>query len=107
MSEERYNQSSLAARLGIETPTLVHIIDRMETLGLLRREASDRDRRQKYITITEKGLALATEIEGEVVGMRDEMLEGLSDVEIQSGIRLFEQIVANAERLRSASRSGS
>lgn len=96
MAEERYNQRSLASRLGIETPTLVHILDRMESLGLLRREPDDRDRRQKHVAITPAGLALAAEIEGEVVAMRQEMLQGLAPAELQAGIGLLEKILANA-----------
>lgn len=100
MAEERYNQRTLAARLGIETPTLVHILDRMETLGLLQRESDDRDRRQKYIAITPAGLALAAEIEGEVVGMREEMLRGIDPAALRAGIAVLEQILANADSAR-------
>lgn len=97
MAEERYNQRTLAARLGIETPTLVHILDRMENLGLLRREPDARDRRQKYIVTTPAGLALAAEIESEVVSMREEMLRDIAPASLAAGIDLLEQILANAE----------
>jgi MarR family transcriptional regulator, transcriptional regulator for hemolysin len=97
MAEEPYNQSTLAARLGIETPTLVRIIDRMEKLQLLRREPDAHDRRQKYVVITEAGLALAHEIEGEVVRMREEMLAGIDQAELRQGIALFERVLANAQ----------
>jgi MarR family transcriptional regulator for hemolysin len=107
LAEEPYNQRTLAARLGIETPTLVHIIDRMETLGLLRREPDARDRRQKYIAITPAGLALAAEIEGEVVGMREDMLHGIGDAELAAGVRLLEQVLGNAEALKSGGRPDS
>lgn len=95
-AEMRYNQRTLATRLGIETPTLVHLLDRMEKLGLLQREADARDRRQKYIAITPAGLALANEIEGEVVAMRAEMLAGIAPADLETGIRLFEAVLANA-----------
>jgi len=95
--EERFNQSVLAARLGIETPTLVRILDRMEKLGLLCRVPDPHDRRQKYIDITERGLALAAEIEGEVVATREEMLSRLDAAELQAGIALFEKILGNAD----------
>ena len=47
-----YNQSELAARLGMECPTLVKILDRMEAHDWLRRVADCHDRRQKRIEIT-------------------------------------------------------
>lgn len=95
-AEERYNQSTLAIRLGIETPTLVRILDRMEKLELVRREPDSRDRRQKYVDITERGRGLAGEIEGEVLAARAQMLAGLSPADLQTGIALFEKILANA-----------
>lgn len=95
-AEEAHNQSSLALRLGIETPTLVRILDRMEKLALVRRAPDSRDRRQKYIEITDKGLALATEIEGEVLGTREQLLAGMQPAELQVGIALFEKLLANA-----------
>jgi MarR family transcriptional regulator for hemolysin len=93
---EPHNQSSLALRLGIETPTLVRILDRMEKLGLVRRAPDSRDRRQKYIEITDKGLALAGEIESEVLGTRQELLAGMDAAELLAGITMFEKILANA-----------
>lgn len=94
--EGSYNQSELAARLGIETPTLVGIIDRMEAKDLVRREPDSRDRRQKRIGITAAGLALAAEIEGEVAAVRAELLAGVSRPELQAGIGLLEGIIARA-----------
>ncbi len=97
LAEERYNQSNLAARLGIETPTLVRILDRLEKLDLLQREPDPHDRRQKYLAITPAGLALTAEIEGEVLGMREAMLANIDPAELQAGIVLLEKIMANAD----------
>lgn len=94
---ERYNQRSLAARLNIETPTLVHIVDRMEALGLLRRVPDTQDRRQKYIEITEAGRALAAEIEDEVLAVRGQMLAGIDAAELAAAVALLGRLLDNAE----------
>ena len=91
-----YNQSELAARLGIESPTLVRIIDRMQGMGLLERVADPQDRRQKRIAITPAGVSLAQEIEAEVTGLRQELLADATPEELAIGIRLLESIVAKA-----------
>jgi len=96
---ERYNQRSLAARLNIETPTLVHIVDRMENLGLLRRVPDTQDRRQKYIEITDAGRALAAEIEGEVLAVRGQMLDGIEAAELAQALTLLGRLLDNAETL--------
>ncbi|SDG96252.1 MarR family winged helix-turn-helix transcriptional regulator [Propionivibrio dicarboxylicus] len=92
-----YNQRSLAARLNIETPTLVHIVDRMENLGLLRRVPDKQDRRQKYIEITDAGRALAAEIEGEVLAVRGQMLDGIDAAELAQAVALLGRLLDNAE----------
>lgn len=68
----------------------------MERLELRRREPDSRDRRQKYIDITERGRALAEEIDGEVLAAREPMLDGLSPADLKTGIALFEKILDNA-----------
>lgn len=96
MDGRSYNQSELAARLGIESPTLVRIIDRMQGMGLLERIADPQDRRQKRIGITPAGLDLVQEIEREVSGLRQELLADAAPQDLQAGIRLLEGIVAKA-----------
>lgn len=99
MAERSYNQSELAARLGIENPTLVKIIDRMEAKALLKRTADSQDRRQKRIEITDEGMQLALEIEHQVVGIRHEILADLSAEERQAGIAVLDKIVARTAAL--------
>lgn len=92
----RHHQTSLAEQLGIETPTLVPMLDRMEKKGLIRREPDPGDRRRKFVTITEEGLAIADLIEMEIVAVRARMLAGFAPAEIAAGSRLLERIIANA-----------
>jgi MarR family transcriptional regulator, transcriptional regulator for hemolysin len=47
--EKELSQVDLADRMGIEPPTLVRILDRMERDGLLARESCEGDRRKKMI----------------------------------------------------------
>ncbi|MFC5768192.1 MarR family winged helix-turn-helix transcriptional regulator [Thauera sinica] len=95
-AEQRYNQRSLAAGIGVETPTLVRLLDRMEKLGLVRREPDGRDRRQKHVDITPDGRALMAQIDPEVLAVREQMLSGLADAELQAGVELLAKILRNA-----------
>ena len=95
-SEDLHNQSSLATRLGIETPTLVRILDRMEALGLLQRTADPADRRQKHVEITARGLRLSDEMEVEVVSLRKQIITGLGEEELARCVTLLERIIDNA-----------
>lgn len=97
-SKQSYSQHALATRLGIEAPTLVRIVDRMETKGLVARRPDPKDRRQNYVEITPQGMALAREIEREVVSVRAAMLSGLDAEALASGIALLEHIVETAQK---------
>ncbi|GAB3803191.1 MarR family winged helix-turn-helix transcriptional regulator [Micromonospora zhanjiangensis] len=55
--------SALAARLGVEQPTVTRSLSRMDKAGLFRREPVPADRRQVLIVLTAHGRALIGEIE--------------------------------------------
>jgi MarR family transcriptional regulator, organic hydroperoxide resistance regulator len=48
----------LAERVGVEVPTLVRTVTRMEAAGLIRREEDPSDRRRVRVTLTERGREL-------------------------------------------------
>jgi len=50
---EGVNQTMLAARLDIEPITLVHLVDRLQDLGLAERRAQPGDRRMRTLWLTE------------------------------------------------------
>lgn len=90
-------QKDLAKFIGIEGPTLVGHLDRLEKQGLVERREDRNDRRSRTIHITRDGEALWSKISGIASQMRAELLEGLSQDEITTCIRVFERIKANAE----------
>lgn len=53
MLEGELTQAELARRMMIEPPTLVRILDRMETLGWISRQDCPADRRRKLIRLTD------------------------------------------------------
>ena len=53
--EEGLSQTELAARLFIESPTLVRTLDKMEESGFIERRSSPKDRRAHQIFLKKKG----------------------------------------------------
>jgi len=53
MLEGELTQAELARRMMIEPPTLVRILDRMESLGWISRQDCPADRRRKLIRVTD------------------------------------------------------
>ncbi len=89
----------LAERMGIEAPTLVRLIDRMEGDGLLRRRASESDRRVKHLHLSAAGTEEVTRIWASAADLRKEILAGLSKAEINTTLDVLQKIRARLESL--------
>lgn len=72
---ERVTISELAERLQMRQHSMVGLIDRIETQGLVQREAGTTDRRQVYVSLTPAGEALLHQLalmhRRELRGMRE------------------------------------
>lgn len=62
-SEKRVSQSDLGDRRVVSRSNITGIVDRLEKLGLVKREGSADDRRIKYLAITQKGKDLIKKVE--------------------------------------------
>lgn len=89
----------LAERLGIEAPTLVRLIDRMEGEGLLKRCASATDRRVKHLHLSEAGRKEVQRIHDSAADLRHELLSDLNDTEINATLNILQSIRAKLENL--------
>lgn len=89
----------LAERLGIEAPTLVRLIDRMEDEGLLQRCASETDRRVKHLHLSSNGRKEVERIWASAANLRQEILSGLSEAEISTTLNVLQNIRSKLELL--------
>lgn len=76
------SQVELAEKLGIEAPTLVGILDRMERDGWLDRYGCPNDRRRKRIRATEKAETVWAKMVECARKVRTQAREGLSQEEL-------------------------
>lgn len=70
-------QARLAERMGIETPSLVRLLDRMERDGWVRRVADASDRRIKQVRPTPRGRAIMAKVANEASTLRSWVLADL------------------------------
>ena len=89
--------SSLAAHLRVSPPTASGLVDRLVRQGFLRREDDPRDRRYVRHYLSERGLAVITELEREGRALMNEILGRLSDGELDDLIRSLELLNEAAE----------
>lgn len=102
-SEKRVSQSDLGDRRVVSRSNITGIVDRLEKLGLVRREGSADDRRIKYLAITQKGKDLIKKVENkyfdtlkQVVWFLDDKDKGeLTEIigRIEKGLRRAEDVL--------------
>ena len=92
-------QRELSARLGIEGPSLVRLLDRMEADGWVERRVSPTDRRAKTVHPTAKAAATIREIKRIAAKLRSDLLRDLSSGELAAASAVLQRIKQRAERL--------
>lgn len=85
-------QSELAEQLGIEGPTLVRLLDRLESEGLVKRQCVSRDRRFKRVILTEEAKPVLEQVRAIITGLRAELMDNIPDADLEQGLRLLNLI---------------
>ena len=95
---EGLTQRELASLMAIENPTLVRLLDSLEQQGLIERRPCPHDRRARRLHLTSAGRAFMDDLSERAEVLREEMLEGISDKEIECTVKVFHKILENAEQ---------
>lgn len=99
-SPDGLRQNELADRLGIEGPTLVRLLDRLEKDGLVRRETLASDRRQRQITLTAQADPLLATVRSRITELRAEVLADLPEAQMEAAHALLTTLIGRLDRLR-------
>ncbi|HSK14405.1 MAG TPA: MarR family transcriptional regulator [Phnomibacter sp.] len=89
------SQQELSTRTFRDKPSITRLVDNLEKLELVQRQASDSDRRINRIYLTEKGLALRDPTMDLANQTLNEGLEGISKDDIEITKRVLEQVYEN------------
>ncbi|MBV7534205.1 MarR family transcriptional regulator [Duganella sp. sic0402] len=93
------SQTRLAARAGVEDPTMVATVDRLVKAGYMMRTPSSTDRRVKLLSLTPSGQEVYQSVWKEAEAFRCELL-GNADAETLRSVTVFlESIQAHIESL--------
>jgi len=98
--EGRLSQADLAEKIGIEPPTLVGILDRMERDGWISRLPCPDDRRKKLISPTEAAEPIWAKIVQCAVRVRTCAVRGLSETEVTELKRMLNVVQENLNQHR-------
>ena len=91
-------QIQVAKRIGIEGPTLTRTLDLLEAEGLVERLPDPSDRRNKHLRLTKDGLDALNDMFLVTTKLRDRLLQGIPEKELQKANELFAML---QERLES------
>lgn len=97
---EGLTQRELAGLMAIENPTLVRLLDSLEQQDLIERRPCPNDRRARRLFLTEPGRRFMADLTARAENLRDDMLEGISDKDIECTVKVFQKIMENAEKLK-------
>jgi DNA-binding MarR family transcriptional regulator len=87
------DQRTMARTVGFDTSTITGVIDRLESRGLMQRDASPDDRRVRLLTLTNAGRELLLSIQPAVMRAQTRMLEPLSKAERVEFMRMLRVLV--------------
>ena len=94
---DKLTQSEIAARIGIEEPTLAGILDRLEQDGWITRKSHTGDRRRKTVHLQRRSAAMLDRIFSTAQELRHELLADIPKQDLETCLGVLAQIRARAE----------
>ena len=97
-SRDPLTQAEIASLLGIEEPTLVTLLHRLEREGWVSRRNAEHDRRCKTVHLQPRARRVIEQIGSAAFKLRHELLDDISPSDLQACIRVLDRIRQKAEK---------
>ncbi|HJT45974.1 MAG TPA: MarR family transcriptional regulator [Chthoniobacterales bacterium] len=91
-------QTEIAAHLGIEEPTLVTLLHRLEDERWVSRKNASHDRRCKTVHLAPRARRVIEQIDSAAFKLRHELLDDISPSDLRTCIRVLDRIRQKAEK---------
>lgn len=92
------SQSELAQELGVESATVVPLINRLVSSGLVERTLAAHDKRKRLLVPTEQGLALYHQVKTVAEELREEILKAITPEEQARTRDVLEKLLREVEK---------
>jgi len=99
---EGVRPGTVADMLGLEPSSVVRVIDQLIESGLVERQADPNDRRAKLLRLTKDGQKRVSQIEKALIPFRRELLEDVSQADLEAALRVFESLTAAIMRYQAS-----
>ncbi|VUS54825.1 Transcriptional regulator SlyA [Klebsiella spallanzanii] len=97
-NEQPLSQSELAQELGVESATLVPLLNRLVELGLVERVKTEHDKRKRLLIATAKGLEVYEQVKTVADDLREEILTVITPEEQRQTQRVLEKLLREVEK---------
>ena len=98
IAQEALTQAEIAARLGVEEPTVVTLLHRLEREAWITRTSSPHDRRCKMVLLGRRAQRVIAQINATAEKLRHELLAGIPESNHQTCMRVLARIRERAEK---------
>ncbi len=96
-ANEMITQRQLADKMAIKEPTVVRLLDKMETLNWVVRINSEDDKRTKLLKLTDEGLKIETEMLAVAEKFRDDVVKDISPEDLNTYNSVLNKMQSNIE----------
>ena len=98
LAEDALTQTEIAARLGVEEPTVVTLLHRLERESWITRKSSPRDRRCKMVLLAQRAQRVITQINRSADDLRHELLADIPNADLQTCIKVLTRVRERAQK---------
>ena len=107
IAQEALTQAEIAARLGVEEPSVVTLLHRLERESWITRKSSPHDRRCKMVLLGRRAQGVIAQISATAQRLRHELLAEIPESDVQTCMKVLARIrerAENGERRESSTR---
>jgi MarR family transcriptional regulator for hemolysin len=97
IAQDALTQAEIAARLGVEEPTVVTLLHRLEREAWITRTNSPHDRRCKMVLLGRRAQRVITQINATADKLRHELLAHITDSDLKTCMKVLAQVRERAE----------
>jgi MarR family transcriptional regulator for hemolysin len=97
VAQDALTQAEIAARLGVEEPTVVTLLHRLEREAWITRTNSPHDRRCKMVLLGRRAQRVITEINATADKLRHELLADITAADLKTCMKVLARIRERAE----------
>jgi len=98
LSEDALTQAEIAGRLGVEEPTVVNLLHRLEKEGWITRNSSPHDRRCNMVLLGRRAQRVIAQINATADKLRHELLDDIPQADLRTCMKVLARVRERAEK---------